>query len=103
MWYILHKKEDKELNKNNIVKIVRYRELDLNFTFNGYCMSHKIPEGFEKSIGEEEKDINVTLNVINEETVKLAIWEWDVILTFKSTNSYHNELSPIEEYELCIN
>lgn len=100
MWYILHKKEDIQLTKDNIIKIVRFRKLDTDFvTLNGYCMSHKIPEEFENNVSKIEKDICVTLNVINEETVKLAIWNWDIILTFKSC-SYHNELSQIEEYEL---
>ena len=101
MWYLLHKKNE-ELNVDNIEKIIRFKEMKNPITtFEGYCLTHKIPETYEKPKDSDEFKIHTTLNIINNETVKLCIWEWDVVFTFKSL-TFEHENSEYEIYHLEI-
>lgn len=94
MWYILHE-QNQEFSVNSIKKILRLRELpDRETLFEGYCLSHRIPEDFENQI---KGEISVTLNVINEETIKVCFWNWEQILTFKN-EIFEHEGSQYELY-----
>lgn len=83
---------------DNIEKMLRFRDVkDRPASFNGYCLSHRIPEEYEtKSI---ISDLNATINIINDDTVELAVYEWDLVLKFKCVD-FHCELSGCEIYEL---
>lgn len=95
MYYILHKKGE-ELTKDNIEKVLRFKKMNNdNITFNGYCLNHKIPENYENMVTKVlENDITTTLK-INDNIIKLVIWEWDIILTFRLDFSYE-----FSEYEI---